>query len=60
MGAIESKTIKSDNSVAIRPAQDAAAEKRRLDEMIAALRAIGPVGEIGRRDAIDTPVRPGL
>jgi antitoxin VapB len=85
MGAIESKTFKSGNSVAvrlprelgfaadmavviertgdaitIRPARDAAAEKRRLDEMIAALRAIGPVGEIGERDAIDIPERPGL
>ena len=84
MGAIESKTFKSGNSVAvrlpseigfaagmavviertgdtitIRPAQDAAAEKRSLDEMIAALRAIGPVGEIGERDATRIPDRPG-
>jgi antitoxin VapB len=48
------------DTITIRPAQDAAAEKRRLDEMIAALRAIGPVGEIGERDAVEIPERPGL
>jgi antitoxin VapB len=82
MGAIETKTFKSGNSVAvrlpkelgftadmpvtierngttltIRPVEDPAAGKRKLDRMIAALRALGPVGEIGEREPIDFPDR---
>jgi antitoxin VapB len=85
MGAIESKTFKSGNSVAIRlpkelgfaadmavtiervgnelkivPLVDPAEEKRKLDKLVAALRAIGPVGEIEPREPIDFPDRPGL
>ena len=85
MGAIETKTFKSGNSVAIRlpkelgfsadmavtiervgnelkivPVIDPAEEKRQLDELVAALRAIGPVGEIEPREPIDFPDRPGL
>ena len=85
MGAIETKTFKSGNSVAIRlpkelgfladmavtiervgnalqivPMVDPAEEKRQLDELVAALRAIGPVGEIEPREPIDFPDRPGL
>jgi len=85
MGAIETRTFKSGNSVAvrlpkelgitagirlkiertgngitIRPATDADEEKRKLDELLARLRAIGPVGEIGRREPVDIPERPGL
>lgn len=39
---------------------DPAEGKRRLDKMIAALRAIGPIGEIGPREPIDIPDRPGM
>ena len=85
MGAIETKTFKSGNSVAIRlpkelgfaadmpvtiervgnalqivPVVDPAEGKRRLDKLVAALRAIGPVGEIEPREPIDFPDRPGL
>lgn len=85
MSAIETKTFKSGNSVAIRlpkelgfgadiavtiervgnglkivPMIDPAEEKRQLDQLVAALRAIGPVGEIEPREPIDFPDRPGL
>jgi antitoxin VapB len=85
MGAIETKTFRSGNSVAIRlpkelgfaadmavtiervgnalriaPVIDPAEEKRQLDELVAALRAIGPAGEIEPREPIDFPDRPGL
>ena len=85
MGAIETKTFKSGNSVAIRlpkelgyaadmavtiervgnelkiaPVVDPAEGKRRLNKMMAALRAIGPVGEIGPREPVDIPDRPGM
>jgi virulence-associated protein VagC len=46
----------------IRPVKvkDPVEDKRRLDRLVAALRAIGPVGEIGPREPIDFPDRPGL
>jgi antitoxin VapB len=46
--------------VMITPVRDPAEEKRKLNRMIAALRAIGPVGEIGPREPIDIPERPGM
>ncbi|MGN6375546.1 MAG: antitoxin [Sphingomonas sp.] len=88
MGAIETKTFKSGNSVAvrlpkelgfaadqkvtieaadgvltIRPVDDAAAEKRKLTALVEQLREIwadAPAHEIGRREPIDIPERPGL
>ena len=85
MGAIETRTFKSGNSVAIRlpkelgfladmpvtiervgnelkikPMADPIEEKRKLTELVAALRAIGPVGEIERVRPIEFPERPGL
>lgn len=44
----------------IRLAKDPAEEKRKLSEMIAALRAIGRSGEIEKREPIEFPDRPGL
>ena len=87
MGAIETRTFKSGNSVAIRlpralgydadvpmliekvgdqlhirPAVDAAAEKRKVLALVDALQALPPVSEdrLGQREAIDWPERPGL
>lgn len=87
MGAIETRTFKSGNSVAIRlpralgydadvpmliekvgdhieirPAVDAAAEKRKVLALVEALQALSPVPDdrLGRREAIDWPERPGL
>jgi antitoxin VapB len=48
------------NEYVIRRAKDPVEEKRKLSEMIAALRAIGPVGEIQEREPIEFPERPGL
>jgi antitoxin VapB len=44
----------------IAPVIDPAEGKRRLNKMIAALRAIGPIGEIGPREPVDIPDRPGM
>lgn len=41
----------------IRPVRDAAEDKRRVAEMIAARRAVGPVGEIEQREEYDFPDR---
>lgn len=54
-------TIERDGAALIvRPKLDQTESKRRLTHMIAALRAIGPVGEIEVRDADIFPDRPGL
>ena len=85
MGAIDTKSFKSGNSVAVRfprgtglkpdveltircegdgfwvgPRVDPTEGKRRLLAMIAALDALGPVGEIEKRDPDIFPDRPGL
>ena len=46
--------------IMILPAKDPAEEKRKLNRMIAALHAIGPVGEIGPREPVDIPERAGM
>ena len=48
------------NELKIRPLVDPVEEKRKLSELVAALRAIGPVGEIETREPIEFPDRPGL
>jgi len=48
------------NELKIVPVIDPAEGKRRLNKMIAALRAIGPIGEIGPREPVDIPDRPGM
>jgi antitoxin VapB len=44
----------------IRPAVDPVEEKRKLLALVEALRAIGPPGEIEKREPIEFPDRPGL
>ena len=44
----------------IRPSLDPAAEKRKLLDLVEALRAIGPADEIQKREPIEFPDRPGL
>lgn len=46
--------------VTIRPQYDPAEEKRKLLELVAALRAIGPPDEIEKREPFEFPDRPGL
>jgi len=48
------------NDVKIKRTVDPVQEKRKLNELVAALRALGPVGEIGPREPIDIPERPGM
>ena len=48
------------NELKIAPLIDPTEGKRRLNKMIAALRAIGPIGEIGPREPVDIPDRPGM
>lgn len=50
---------KQGDALIIRPAKDPIEEKRKVTELVAALRALGPVGEVEKRDA-DLPERPGL
>jgi antitoxin VapB len=44
----------------IRPVIDAAAEKRKLLDLVAKLRALPAPGEIEKREPIEFPDRPGL
>lgn len=85
MGAIETKTFKSGNSVAVRlpkgfglkagtsvileqtgtgvmvrPKRDPEEGRRSVARLIAALEAIGPVGEIEKREPPEAPERHGL
>ena len=46
--------------ITIRPAVDAAEEKRKLLELVEALRAIGPPEEVQKREPFEFPERPGL
>jgi len=85
MGAHETRTFKSGNSVAlrlpkslaigagermlieqegdvltIRRVKDPAEEKRKLAELVEALRALPRPGELEKREPIEFPDRPGL
>lgn len=51
---------KRGDALIIRPAKDPLEEKRKVTELVAALRALGPVGEVEERDADIFPDRPGL
>jgi len=46
--------------ITIRPAVDPAEEKRKLLELVEALRAIGPPEKFQKREPIEFPERPGL
>lgn len=50
---------KQGDALIIRPLKDPVEEKRKVIELVAALKAIGPADEIERRNA-DLPERPGL
>ncbi len=51
---------KNGDTLIIRPAKNAAAEKQRLADFIARLRAIPAPGVLEIRDTDDIPERPGL
>ncbi len=44
----------------IRPVHDPVAEKRKVTDLVTALLALEPVGEIEHREPYDFPERPGL
>ncbi len=48
------------NEIVLRPVKDPATEKQKLLAMLAALKALGPVGEIETRGPFEFPDRPGL
>ena len=48
------------NEIVLRPVKDPALEKQKLLSMLAALKALGPVGEIETRGPFEFPDRPGL
>lgn len=51
---------KSGDVVTLRLTRDAAQVKRRMRKLIEELEAIGPIGEIQKREPIEFPDRPGL
>jgi antitoxin VapB len=57
---VEMRIEKDGDALVIRPAKDPAAEKAKLRRLIERLDEIGAVGEIGKRDPIEIPERPGL
>lgn len=48
------------NEIVLRPVKDPAVEKQKLLAMLAALKTLGPVGEIETRGPFEFPDRPGL
>jgi antitoxin VapB len=48
------------DEVVLRAARDPAAEKARIRRLLDRLAEIGPVGEVGPREPIEFPDRPGL
>jgi antitoxin VapB len=57
---VEVELDKSGDVVTLRLARDPAKEKARLLKMLEDLEAIGPVGEIEKREPIEFPDREGL
>ena len=54
-------TLEHDGTgVKVKPALDPVEEKRKVTDLVAQLRALGPVGEIQAREPIEFPDRPGL
>ncbi|QYU69155.1 hypothetical protein J4558_03150 [Leptolyngbya sp. 15MV] len=51
---------KAGNTVTLRLARDPEVEKARVLKMLDDLAAIGPVGEVEKREPIEFPDRPGL
>lgn len=57
---VEVELDKAGDTVTIRLARDPAQVKSRMRELIEKLEAIGPIGEIEKREPIEFPDRPGL
>lgn len=57
---VEMRIEKDGDALVVRPAKDPAAEKAKVRRLIERLDEIGAVGEIGKRDPIEIPERPGL
>lgn len=56
----EVEVSRAGNSVTIRLTRDEAETRKRMIAMLDALEAIGPIGEIEKREPIEFPDRPGL
>ena len=57
---VEMRIEKEGDTLLVRPARDAAAEKAKVRRLVAALEALPAPGEIQQREPIDFPDRPGL
>jgi antitoxin VapB len=57
---VEMRIEKDGDALVIRPVKDPAEEKRKLAELVAALRALPNPGELEVREPIEPPDRPGL
>ncbi len=57
---VEVELDKAGDTVTIRLARDPTQVRNRMRKLIEELEAIGPIGEIEKREPIDFPDRPGL
>ena len=57
---VEVELDKNGDVVTIRLARDAAQVRSRMRKLVEELEAIGPVGEVKKREPIEFPDRPGL
>ncbi|QXQ05475.1 AbrB/MazE/SpoVT family DNA-binding domain-containing protein [Sphingosinicellaceae bacterium] len=48
------------NVLTVVPVHDPAEERRKVIELVEALRALGPIGDVEVREPIEFPDRPGL
>jgi antitoxin VapB len=56
-----SVTVERDGTgIKINPVIDPVEEKRKVSELVAALRALGPIDDVEPREPIDFPERPGF
>ncbi len=57
---VEVELDKNGDVVTIRLARDAAQVRSRMRKLVEELEAIGPIGEVEKREPIEFPDRPGL
>lgn len=57
---VEMRIEKEGDALVVRPVKDPAEEKRKLQELVEALRALPNPGELEEREPIEFPDRPGL
>jgi antitoxin VapB len=57
---VEMRIEKEGDALVVRPVKDPAEEKRKLAELVEALRALPHPGELEVREPIEPPDRPGL